>query len=172
MTAKPPILNIADAVLLPRPPQFAPKGAAAERYDARMAAIGQQLGARRLGYNITAIPPGKRAFPLHSHRENEEMFLVLAGSGEIRIGEGRHAIKTGDIIACVHGGPETAHQIINTGTEELRFLAVSTKISPEICDYPRTGSFAVLAQYPDAAAPAVYMFKGKKENSDDYWEGE
>lgn len=31
-----PILNLADVELLPRPPQFAPKGAAAERYDARV----------------------------------------------------------------------------------------------------------------------------------------
>ena len=171
---KKPILNIAEAQFLPRPPQYAPKGPAAERYDARTAAIGQQLGAQRLGYNITAIAPGKRAFPLHNHRENEEMFFVLAGSGEIQIGADRHAIKPGDIIACPPGGPETAHQIVNTGDAELRFLAVSTRISPEICDYPHTGSFAVGAQYPDAngGAPTVYLFKGKADRSEDYWEGE
>jgi len=172
-----PILNIADARLEPRPAQYAPKGPAAERYGAKMAAVGQQLGAQRLGYNITAIEPGKRAFPLHNHRENEEMFFVLAGAGEIHIGEDRFAVKPGDIIACPPGGPETAHQIVNSGNEELRFLAVSTRISPEICDYPRTGSFGVLAQYPDARSPdakggAVYMFKGKPQNSEDYWQGE
>jgi hypothetical protein len=35
--------------------------------------------------------------------------------------------RSGDVIACPAGGRETAHQIINTGTDELRYLAVSTK---------------------------------------------
>jgi uncharacterized cupin superfamily protein len=167
-----PILNIADVRFEPRPAQYAPKGPAADRYGAKTAAIGQQLGAQRLGYNITAIEPGKRAFPLHNHRENEEMFFMLSGTGEILIGEDRFAVKPGDIIACPPGGPETAHQIINTGNEDLRFLAVSTRISPEICDYPRTGSFGVLAQYPDVNGGTVYMFKGKPQNSEDYWQDE
>ena len=49
------------------------------------------------------------------------MFFVLHGSGEVRIGEARYPIRAGDIIACPAGGKETAHQIINTGNEELRY---------------------------------------------------
>ena len=65
------------------------------------------------------------------------------------------AQKLGDIIACPPGGPETAHQILNTGNEELRYLAVSTKPSPEICDYPDSGKFGVLAEYLDRLSQAV-----------------
>jgi uncharacterized cupin superfamily protein len=53
-------------------------------------------------------------------------------------------IKGGDIIARPAGGKRTAHQIINTSEEELRFLAVSTKLSPEIAEYPDTNRFGVL----------------------------
>ena len=134
-----PIVNIADVELQPRPAAFAAKGSAAERFDARMAFIGPRVGAQKLGYNITAVPPGKRAFPFHNHRVNEEMFLILEGSGEVRIGSETHSIRTGDIIACPPGGKETAHQIVNTGSEELRYLAVSTKMSPEIAEYPDSG---------------------------------
>src|SRR4051812_46303320 len=84
------IVNIADVEALPFPPQFAPKGAAAERYDAKMAFVGARVGSSKLGYNITTIPPGKRAFPLHNHRVNEEMFFIPSGAGGIRIGGAIH----------------------------------------------------------------------------------
>lgn len=71
------IVNIADVELQSFPPGFGPTGDAAQRYEARMARISPQLGAQKLGYNVTAVPPGKRAFPLHNHRVNEEMFFVL-----------------------------------------------------------------------------------------------
>ena len=72
-----PFVNIDEIALQPRPPQFAAKGDAAERFDARMGMVAPRIGARLLGYNITAVPPGKRAFPAHNHRVNEEMFFIL-----------------------------------------------------------------------------------------------
>ena len=112
-----PIINIADVTPEARPPGMSPKGEAADRYDAKMAFIGTRIGARKLGYNLTAVPPGKRAFPLHNHQVNEEMFFILNGSGELRMGDAVHPIRTGDIIACPPGGKDVAHQIVNTGTE-------------------------------------------------------
>lgn len=169
---KKPIVNIADVELLPRPPNLAPTGAAAERYDAKMGFIGPRLGAKLLGYNVTAIAPGKRAFPFHNHLTNEEMFFVLEGAGELRYGDRTYPIVRGDVIACPAGGKDTAHQIINTGADELRYLAVSTRLSPEVAEYPDSGSFGVLAERlagPDDR-PGMLMFIGKDEQSLDYWE--
>ena len=170
----PPILNLADVELMPRPAAFAATGPAAERYDARMGQIASRLGAQKLGYNLTAVPPGKRAFPFHNHRVNEEMFFVVAGTGEIRIGGAVHPIRTGDVIACPPGGGETAHQIVNTGTTELRYLAVSTKLSPEIAEYPDTGKFGVLAEFPPGpdGKPRTFRYVGREGRGVDYWEGE
>ena len=169
-----PILNIADLELEPRPAVFTPTGPAAEKFDARMGYIGPRIGARKLGYNVTAVPPGKRAFPFHNHRVNEEMFFVLQGTGEVRIGADTYPIRVGDVIACPAGGPETAHQIVNTGTEELRYLAVSTKLSPEVAEYPDSGKFGVLAELPPDAdgRPQRFMYVGRAGDSLDYWEGE
>jgi uncharacterized cupin superfamily protein len=169
-----PIINIADIELLPRPAAFAPDGPAAERFDARMGYIGARIGARDLGYNITAVPPGKRAFPFHNHRVNEEMFFVLQGCGEVRIGASVYPIRSGDVIACPTGGKETAHQIINTGTEELRYLAVSTKLSPEIAEYPDSGKFGLLADFPAGSdgKPQRFVHLGREGDCLDYWEGE
>lgn len=167
-----PILNIADVELQPRPPQFAPTGAAAEIIDAKIAFVSRQAGASKLGYNVTAIPPGKRAFPFHNHQTNDEMFFILSGTGEIRIGEGRHVIRPGDIISCPAGGPETAHQIINTGTEELRFLGVSSMYPTDIVEYPDSGRFGVLADLaptPDGR-PRMLMYVGRESDSLGYWD--
>ena len=168
------ILNITDVELQSRPPAFAATGPAAALYDARMGQVATKIGAQKLGCNITAVPPGKIAFPFHNHRVNEEMFFILQGSGEVRIGAETHPIRQGDIIACPPGGPELAHQIRNTGSEELRYLAVSTKMSPEICDYPDTGKFGILAEYPPGPEGKLQGFRyiGKPELMVGYWEGE
>jgi uncharacterized cupin superfamily protein len=169
-----PILNLADLELLPRPAAFAATGPAAARFDARSGQIAPRLGAQKLGYNVTAVPPGKAAFPFHCHRVNEEMFFVLQGAGEIRIGTATYPIRQGDFIACPPGGPDKAHQIKNTGADELRYLAVSTKLSPEIAEYPDSGKFGVLAEYgpgPDGK-PQGLRFIGKETLNVNYWEGE
>lgn len=171
---KKPIINISDVKLLPRPEALEASGAAAEKFNAKMGMISPAVGAQKLGYNITAVPPGKRAFPFHNHRVNEEMFFILDGTGEVRIGKEIHQIRKGDIISCPPGGKETAHQIINTGTQELKYLAVSTKMTPEICDYPDSNKFGILAEYPadKDGKPGRFVFVGKEELNVNYWDGE
>lgn len=171
---KRPVINIADVKLRPRPAALDPTGDAAERYEARMGLIAPLIGARQLGYNLTSVPPGKRAFPFHNHCVNEEMFFVIEGEGEVRIGEETFPLRKGDIVACPAGGKETAHQIINTGDAELKYLAVSTKLSPEIAEYPDSGKFGVLAELSvtDDGAPRTFRYIGREELSLDYWEGE
>src|SRR4051812_21528553 len=101
---KKPIMNMSDMDFSSGPPGFTATGPAAERFEARMQTIGANIGARHLGYNITEVSPGKRAFPFHNHRVNEEMFFILEGSGEIRIGTQTYALRAGDIVACPPGG--------------------------------------------------------------------
>jgi len=169
-----PIFNIADVELQPFPPGMGPTGETAERFEARMGRISMQIGARKLGYNITAVPPGKRAFPLHCHRVNEEMFFIIEGSGEVRIGQERYPIRAGDVIACPPGGPEKAHQIINTGDAEMRYLAVSTKESPEICEYPDTGKVGIMAEYAPSSEgkPQGFSMVTRPDMQVGYWDEE
>ena len=118
-------------------------------FTSRRACFSDAIGARLLGYNLTVLPPGKAQCPFHNHHGEEEMFLVLEGEGELRFGGQRHPIRPMDVIACPTGGPEVAHQIINTGTVPMRYLAVSNRVPLELCEYPDSGKLLVASDGPD-----------------------
>ena len=168
-----PVINLDEVVIDERPPIFQPAGPAAERFGSRSGPVGARIGARMLGYNVTAVAPGKRAFPFHNHHANEEMFFILQGSGELRVGEERYSIRQGDFIASPPGGPETAHQLVNTGQDELRYLAVSTMITPETVEYPDSKKIAMISRQmqPDGQTRLV-RHVGRADGGVDYWEGE
>ena len=71
------------------------------------------------------------AFPLHHHCANEEHFFILSRTGVLRGGAETFAVKPQDYIVNLPGGGETAHQLVNTGTESLVYLAISTAVLPE-----------------------------------------
>ena len=168
------VMNLDEVKFEDWPPMFQPQGETAERFGSRLAPVGAKIGARLLGYNITVVQPGKRAFPLHNHHANEEMFFILSGSGELRVGSERTPLRAGDFIACPPGGLDTAHQIFNTGSEELRYLAVSTRIFPEVVEYPDSGKFAVSTMRSAAGggAPQPFRHVGREGTGLDYWDGE
>jgi len=114
-------------------------------YTSSRGQISDHIGAKKLGYNLTVLPPGKAQCPFHCHHGDEEMFLVLEGEGELRFGGGRYPIRKHDVIACPPGGPEVAHQIINTGTAPLRYLSLSTLVDVEACEYPDSGKILIAA---------------------------
>ncbi len=147
-----------------------------DRFEARIGAVGARNGATKLGYNVTVVPPGKRAWPFHSHRVNEEMFFILEGHGEIRIGAEQHRLRAGDFVACPPGGAETAHQLLNTSaTEDLRYLAISTQESPELAEYPDSGKYGLLARVPsgeDGQAQLLRFIVRDQASMEDYWDGE
>ncbi len=119
-------------------------------YSSRRAQFSAAIGAKKLAYNLTELAPGRAQCPFHSHRAEEEMFFILEGEGELRYGDMTHRIKKHDVIACPTGGPDTAHQIINTGATTLRYLALSNARDIEVCEYPDSQKVGVFASAADA----------------------
>jgi uncharacterized cupin superfamily protein len=97
------------------------------------------------------------------------MFLILEGEGELRFGSERFPIRKHDVIACPPGGPEVAHQIINTGTTPMRYLALSSLVDVETCEYPDSGKISVVAG-PRGATWVRKMFRA--ESAVDYYDRE
>ena len=137
-------------------------------YTSKRALFSDGIGARKLGYNLTILPPGKAQCPLHSHRAEEEMFLILEGQGELRFGSERYPIRKHDVIACPTGGPETAHQLVNDGTEELAYISVSTMMPAEVCEYPDSGKIGAFGG--EGATRVRHMTPAG--SAVDYWKDE
>lgn len=144
-----------------------------ERFAARIASAARAVGARKLGYRLVIVPPGKRAWPYHAHHANEEMFFILEGEGTLRHAGEEYPVRTGDFIAAVAdlGQP---HQLINSGAAELKYLAVSTMEQPDVFVYPDSDKFGVFA----GSAPGgrreerSFAFFGRTRDQRDYWDGE
>ena len=115
-----PVVNIADIPLVDR--------GHGEKFAVLWCRVGHLIGMKGLGCALHVVPSGKRAFPYHVHHANEELFLILAGTGDYRFGDKTYPIKAGDLLAAPPGGPEAAHQITNTGAVEMRYLGISTMI--------------------------------------------
>ncbi len=155
-----PIINISDLTLEPNP--FPPPKNAKRTFGGKIARVSPLTGAKKLGYNYAVLEPGASIYPFHAHKVNEELFFILEGNGEVRLDDETHPIKEGDFISCLPGGP--AHQIVNSGTADLKYLSISTVEYPEIAEYPDSEKFGVLS--PD------FRFLGRADQSLGYWDGE
>ena len=138
-------------------------------YTSRRAQFSAGIGARKLGYNLTELPPGKAQCPFHSHRAEEEMFLILEGEGELRYGSESYAIRKHDVIACPTGDATTAHQIINTGSTVMRYLSLSNMSILEVCEYPDSNKTGL---YAEAVAGPGQRKMFRSETTVDYYDRE
>ena len=103
--------------------------------------LGVAAGAQRLGIALIEIDPGKRFSPPHSHADEDEVFLVLAGSGlsyltsppdDVRT----YAVGVDDVLWHPSGGE--AHTLI-AGEAGLTVLVVAEGSRTGITFLPRTG---------------------------------
>jgi uncharacterized cupin superfamily protein len=167
MTSEPvrPVINIADLPL-----RDGGNGAA---FQARIASFGSKIGSKGIGVMMYVVAPGQKAFPFHAHHQIHELFFILEGEGTYRFGDAHYAVKAGDVCAAPTGGAEVAHQLINTGASELKYLGFSTMSDTEVCEYPDSEKFAVFSRFnwSNPAAGGV-RYVGRMANSLNYFDGE
>jgi uncharacterized cupin superfamily protein len=157
-----PVMNLDEARLVP-----VGNGG---KFKAEIASLGALIGARKLGVSLCVVPAGSRAFPRHAHHVNEEMVFVLEGAGTWHHGTDSTPVRAGDLIAAPPGDGTTAHQMENTSDGVLKYLTFSTKLEPEVVEYPDSGKFGLAS----AAGhdKAHIRFIGRLESSLTYFDGE
>lgn len=89
---------------------------------------------------ICRIPPGKSAYPYHSHSAQWEFYQVISGKGMVRHKDGTTPIETGDAFLF---GPGQPHQLSNDGTQDLVLYVVADNPLGESCHYPDSGKWLV-----------------------------
>jgi uncharacterized cupin superfamily protein len=108
------------------------------------------------------VPPGKPNFPYHAHSAQWELYLIVSGEGKVRDKDGTSEVVVGDAFIF---GPDEAHQLINSGQEDLVYYVIADNPIGESSYYPDSGKWKVSKS---SAADRV-VIKGRET---DYFDGE
>lgn len=101
-------------------------------------------GEGHVGVVKVVLPPGRTYCPFHWHVYEDEMFIILSGSGLLRYGDDVVDLRAGDCVSCPRNSGK-GHQIANVSSEDLVYLAIGENRKDEICVYPDTGKVLVRA---------------------------
>ena len=98
--------------------------------------LGDVVGSVETGISHMTIPAGAEGYPPHCHGAEEELFVVLEGSGIVTLGEESTDVRRGSIVSRP-AGTQVAHSF-QAGEDQLEYLAYSTREPNDIVYKPRT----------------------------------
>jgi len=121
--------------------------------------LGRAAGSTRSGLVHVTVAPLARSAPHHCHSVEEELFVVLDGDGFVMLGDERHPLRAGSIVARP---PATgiAHTF-EAGEDGLMLLAYGTRDPSDMCWYPDSSKVSFCGLKVIARIQAL-----------DYWDGE
>lgn len=132
------------------------------RYAGTTYEIGLPIGARKLGYRVLLLPPGKKFCPMHAHAVEEEVFIVLEGEVTLRTPRGDYLCRQGDVIAfpCGDAG---AHQVYNTTDRPCRIFMLGMEDPNEVAYYPESNKLLLRGRnrLTLRAEPALDYYEGE-----------
>lgn len=82
--------------------------------------LAKQLGAGALGARLWRLRPGQ-ASTRHRHRQTEELYVLLEGTGRIRIGQDLHTLAP---LGSVLVEPDEVRQLFNDTDADQLWLVV------------------------------------------------
>ncbi len=107
--------------------------------------LGRAAGSVKTGLRLFDVPAGKLLNPPHAHSAEEEIFVVLDGTGTLELwprapsgGEHQqHSLRRGSVVARPAGSGR-AHAL-RADANGLRVLAYGTRDPRDVTYYPRSG---------------------------------
>lgn len=119
--------------------------------------LGAAAGCERIGASLYAVPPGARQMPVHVHGDEEEIFLVLGGSGlGYEKGDG-YPVAAGDVI--VHPPNRRAHTFL-AGDDGLELLAFGSGSETSLTFLPRAKVMWAGPRWVPLDAPHPFRAEG------------
>jgi quercetin dioxygenase-like cupin family protein len=82
----------------------------------------KHLGSEHLGITYMRYAPGVRSPMAHSHREQEEAYVVVSGSGRMRLDDEVHDIRQWDVVRV---SPQTI-RAFEAGDDGLELIAAGS----------------------------------------------
>lgn len=105
--------------------------------------LGRQLGATQLGARFWRIEPGQ-ASTRHRHKVTEELYVLLEGTGKLRVGDELLVLEPLDAVVV---DPETVRQPFNDTDEDQLWLIVGAPT--EHADTTTMDEELIAWMYPD-----------------------
>jgi uncharacterized cupin superfamily protein len=99
--------------------------------------LGRAAGSVNSGLRHVVLRHGALSCPPHWHTAEEELFVVLDGSGEALLGSDVLDVRAGHVLARPPGTGE-AHAL-RGGLEGMTYLAYGTRAPGDLVHYPRSG---------------------------------
>jgi uncharacterized cupin superfamily protein len=97
--------------------------------------LGDALGLKAFGVNLTTLPPGAVSALRHWHSHEEEFIYVLSGELLLVTNEGEQPLLAGMCAGFPAGKPD-AHCLINRSTRDAVYLEVGTRHPEDVVTYP------------------------------------
>jgi uncharacterized cupin superfamily protein len=88
--------------------------------DARF--VRSKIGSEHIGVSHFRYAPGRRSARGHSHREQEEVYVVLSGSGSVKLDDELHDLRSWDVVRVA---PQTIRGF-SAGPDGLELLAIGS----------------------------------------------
>jgi len=71
------------------------------------------------------VPPGETNL-MHNHEKEEQIYILLSGSGEIQVGEERTSAGPGDVVYLPANVP---HGFFNTGEKPAVIINIGARVA-------------------------------------------
>ena len=82
----------------------------------------KHLGSEHLGVSYLRYSPGVRSASAHSHREQEEAYVVISGSGRVRLDDEIRELRCWDVVRV---SPTTV-RAFEAGDDGLELIAIGS----------------------------------------------
>jgi uncharacterized cupin superfamily protein len=133
----------------PRPENIVNIANVEGQFGGRSKRLGAAAGATQTGLNWVTIGAGEQGAPPHCHTAEEELFVILDGSGDLELwappnpqdpapaGPAEtHLVRQGSVVSRP-AGTRVPHSF-RAGPSGLTYLAYGTRNTSDVCWYPRS----------------------------------
>ncbi len=122
--------DVAESNFTTYPDRF--KASNSRRWNRR---LGEHVGLKNFGVNLTRIEPGAQSSARHAHVRQDEFIWVVEGEVVLETNEGSQTLRPG-MCAGFSAGSGNAHRFVNKTDKDAYLLVVGDRTLPEEVTYP------------------------------------
>ncbi len=95
--------------------------------------LARAMGCKGVGVSLMRLKPGEGASYVHRHKVQEEVFIILKGTGTLLLDGRRHSMPEGTMVRV---GPTVYRAMGNTSRRDVMYMVIGA-IPPK--NFPKGG---------------------------------